>query len=167
MNSEKNEFRIIKYRLKVGVLERENDVALGTTKANSAILHAGYDPEPDTKMARLNVEGVRMAEEICAKLDVPYRKTGSLVLAFSEEDRALLRTLLERGEKLAVPSDISLLQPEDGFASLVSCQIDLYKDTKAVKKTLTIPSWLNDRAMSMGVNFSLALQEALISKIQL
>ena len=58
-------------------------------------------------------------------------------------------------------------QPEDGFASLVSCQIDLYKDTKAVKKTLTIPSWLNDRAMSMGVNFSLALQEALISKIQL
>ena len=87
--------------------------------------------------------------------------------AAQESLGAYLLTLLERGEKLAVPSDISLLQPEDGFASLVSCQIDLYKDTKAVKKTLTSPSWLNDRAMSMGVNFSLALQESLIAKIQL
>lgn len=95
-------YRLSRFRLRLTVLEALSDVAGGTTKANSAILHGGYDPEPDTRMARLNVEGVGMAEEICAKLDVPYRKTGSLVLAFSEEDRALLRTLLERGERNGV-----------------------------------------------------------------
>ena len=52
------------------------------------------------------------------------------------------------------------------LTSLVSCDINQYKDTKAVKKTLTIPSWLNDRAVSMGINFSQVLQEALLSKIQ-
>lgn len=95
-------YRLSRFRLRLTVLEALSDVAGGTTKANSAILHGGYDPEPDTRMARLNVEGVGMAEEICARLDVPYRKTGSLVLAFSQEDRALLRTLLERGERNGV-----------------------------------------------------------------
>lgn len=79
---------------------------------------------------------------------------------------AYLLTLLEQGKALPAPSDISSISAEDGFSSLVSCDIDQYKDTKAVKKTLTIPSWLNDRAVSMGVNFSRVLQEALLSKIQ-
>ncbi len=77
-----------------------------------------------------------------------------------------LLTLLEQGKEIAAPSDISVVQVKDGFSSLVSCDINQYKDTKAVKKTLTIPSWLNDRAISMGVNFSQVLQEALLSKIQ-
>lgn len=96
-------YRLSRCRLRVTVLEARSDVAAGTTKANSAILHAGYDPEPGTLMARLNVEGVRLAEEICARLDVPYRKTGSMVLAFDEKDRKCLRTLLERGQKNGVP----------------------------------------------------------------
>lgn len=79
---------------------------------------------------------------------------------------AYLLTLLEQGKEIAAPSDISVIQVNDGFSSLVSCDINQYKDTKAVKKTLTIPSWLNDRAISMGVNFSQVLQEALLSKIQ-
>ena len=91
-----------RYQLQITILEAGSDVAAGTTKANSAILHAGYDPEPGSLMARLNVEGVRMAEEICAKLDVPYQKTGSMVLAFDEKDRDCLRKLWERGEKNGV-----------------------------------------------------------------
>lgn len=79
---------------------------------------------------------------------------------------AYLLTLLEQNQAIASPSDISSFYAEDGFTSLVSCNIDQYKDTKAVKKTLTIPSWLNDRAVSMGINFSQVLQEALLSKIQ-
>ena len=55
-------YELSRYDLKVVALEAENDVANGTTKANSAILHAGYDPEPGTKMARLNVEGVKLAK---------------------------------------------------------------------------------------------------------
>ena len=87
-------FMLSKYRLKVGILERENDVAQGATKANSAILHAGYDPEPGTLMAKLNVRGSLLARELCEKLDVPYRQCGSMVLAFSEQEEQTLRTLL-------------------------------------------------------------------------
>ena len=79
---------------------------------------------------------------------------------------AYVLTLLEQGKPLAQPSDIGAISPEDGFTSLVACTIDQYKETRAVKKTLTIPSWLNDRATAMGVNFSQVLQEALITKIQ-
>ncbi len=75
-------------------------------------------------------------------------------------------TLLEQGKTIPSPSDISSIHTNDGFSSFVSCDINQYKDTKAVKKTLTIPSWLNDRAISMGINFSQVLQEALLSKIQ-
>ncbi len=77
-----------------------------------------------------------------------------------------LLTLLEQGRPIASPSDISSFHPEDGFSSFVSCDINQYKDAKAVKKTLTIPSWLNERAMAMGINFSQVLQDALLSKIQ-
>ena len=76
-----------------------------------------------------------------------------------------LLSLLEHGDDIAAPSVISSYSPSDGFVTLVSCDVNQYKETKAVKKTLTIPSWLNDRAVSMGLNFSKVLQEALISKI--
>ena len=81
--------------------------------------------------------------------------------AYDDTDRdGDLLSLLEHGDNIASPSDISAIHAAEGFSSLVSC------DTKAVKKTLTIPSWLNDRAISMGINFSQVLQEALLSKIQ-
>lgn len=85
----------------------------------------------------------------------------------SEALSGYLLTLLEENAPIPSPSDIRSLQiPEDGFTSLVSCDIDQYKDTKAVKKTLTIPAWLNDRANAMGINFSKVLQDALLSKVQ-
>ena len=79
---------------------------------------------------------------------------------------AYVLTLLEQGKPLVQPSEMASIIPEDGFTSLVACTIEQYKETKAVKKTLTIPSWLNDRATAMGVNFSQVLQEALITNIQ-
>jgi len=90
-------FELSKYNLKTAVLERENDVAQGATKANSAILHAGYDPKPGTLMGKLNVRGVELAAELCEKLDVPYRRNGAMVLGFSEEDKATLQELYDRG----------------------------------------------------------------------
>ena len=86
--------------------------------------------------------------------------------AAQEALAAYLLTLLEQKKAIAPPSDISAFHADDGFPSLVSCNINQYKDTKAVKKTLTIPAWLNERAMSMGVNFSQVLQDALLAKIQ-
>ena len=96
-------YRLARYRLHTLVLEANNDVANATTKANSAILHAGYDPEPGTKMAALNVEGNRMALDICRKLDVPVRQTGSMVRAFAPGQLPHLQMLYDRGVANGVP----------------------------------------------------------------
>lgn len=101
-----------KYRLKIAVIEKNNDVCCGTTKANSAIIHAGYDPHPETLMAKLNVKGSAMAKEICAKLDVPYNQIGSLVVAFSEEEAKTVEKLFERGNANGVP-DLKILNKEE------------------------------------------------------
>ena len=78
-----------------------------------------------------------------------------------------LLLLLEKQKQLPCPSNIQKICPEgDAFTTLVACNINQYKDTRAVKKTLTIPAWLNDIAMEKGVNFSKVLQDALLSKIQ-
>ena len=108
-------FELSKYRLKVGIVERENDVACCTTKANSAIIHAGYDPVPGTLMARLNVRGAALARELCAALDVPYLPCGSLVLGFSPEDQAHLEELYRRGVANGVP-DLALLTGDEARA---------------------------------------------------
>lgn len=91
-----------------------------------------------------------------------------LTEAVSSAQEALsgyLLTLLEDGKNLPASSSVSDFDPKDGFVSLVSCDFDQYKNSQAVKKTLSIPKWLNDRALAMGINFSQVLQEALISKI--
>lgn len=96
-------YQLAKKQVSVLILEAENDVSMGTTKANSAILHAGYDPEPGTSMARLNVRGSALAKEICAALDVPYKQTGSFVVAFGPEQEKTLRRLYENGTANGVP----------------------------------------------------------------
>ena len=96
-------YELSRYKVNAVLLERENDVSVGTTKANSAIVHAGYDPEPGTLMARYNVEGNRIIEQLCADLDILYDKIGSLVLGFSEEDRATVEALYRRGVENGVP----------------------------------------------------------------
>ena len=90
-------YYLSKYNINVAVLEAENDVAMGATKANSAVMHAGYDPKNGSLMARLNVRGNLLAKEICAKLDVPYKQVGSLVVAFNDAEDEHLRRLYENG----------------------------------------------------------------------
>ena len=107
--------RLARCRLKTAVLEAGNDVANGTTKANSAIVHAGYDPEPGSLMARLNVEGNRQMEALCAELDVPFKRTGSLVLAFAPDQRPALDELYRRGKANGVPG-LRLLTGEEARA---------------------------------------------------
>ena len=108
-------YELSHYPLQTAIFEAENDVADCTTKANSAILHAGYDPEPGTRMARLNVEGSALAKEICARLDVPYLQCGSLVLALSPEELPHLQKLYENGIANGVPG-IRLLSAEETLA---------------------------------------------------
>lgn len=86
-------------RLRVAVLEKESDVAAGTSGRNSAVVHAGFNNRPGTLMARLCVEGNEGFEALCGELDVPYRKTGKLLVAFSDAEMDTLRRLLAQGEK--------------------------------------------------------------------
>lgn len=105
-------FALSKFELSVAVIEKENDVSMGTTRANSAIIHAGYDPEPGTLMAKLNVKGSRMTETLCEELDVPYKKVGSLVLALSKEQLLTVKKLYERGLQNGV-EDMKILTAEE------------------------------------------------------
>jgi len=95
-------YSLSKYKLSVTILEAENDVADATTKANSGILHAGYDPEPGSIMADMNIKGVKMAKELCKKLDVPVKWPGSLVVAFSDAEMKTVKQLYDRGIKNGV-----------------------------------------------------------------
>ena len=94
---------LCRYGLKTVLLERCNDVAMGTTKANSAIVHAGFDAQSGTLKAKLNVEGNAIMGELCEKLSVPFKRIGSLVVAFSEEEAESLKALLDRGVINGVP----------------------------------------------------------------
>ncbi len=96
-------YYLSRYNLKIAVLEKHNDVCCETTRANSAIIHAGYDPKPGTKCAIFNVRGNELCKEICEKLDVAYNQIGSLVVAFSESEMNTVNELYERGIKNNVP----------------------------------------------------------------
>lgn len=86
-----------KFNLKVLLIDKEIEVGNGTTKANSAIIHAGYDALPGTLKAKLNVEGNAMFDTICNELSVPFKRIGSLVIAFSDKEMETVHELYDRG----------------------------------------------------------------------
>ncbi|MEE1139223.1 MAG: NAD(P)/FAD-dependent oxidoreductase [Acutalibacteraceae bacterium] len=92
-----------RYNLKIALVEKCNDMAMGTSKANSAIVHAGFDAKPGSMKAKLNVEGTALMPELCKTLGVPFKPVGSLVVAFSDEEVETLKALLERGNINGVP----------------------------------------------------------------
>lgn len=92
-----------RYQYKTAVLERCSDICEGTSKANSGIVHAGFDSEPGSLMAKLNVEGNAMMGKLSEELDFPFKRNGSLVLCFEEGDLTKLERLLEKGIANRVP----------------------------------------------------------------
>ena len=91
-----------KYNARILVVEKNEDVCAGTSKANSAIVHSGYDAENGTLKARFNVEGNRMMENVCKELDVPFKRIGSLTVCTEKELLPELQKLKERGERNGV-----------------------------------------------------------------
>ena len=106
---------LARYQCKLVILEAENDPSTVSTRANSGILHTGYDPKPGTWAARLNPEGARMAKELCRQLDVPLRECGSLVLALAPEELPHLQLLYDYGQANGI-TDLRLLTPEETLA---------------------------------------------------
>lgn len=92
-----------RYDLKVALLEKCSDVAMGSTKANSAIVHAGFDAENGSLKAKLNVEGTALMPGVCRELNVPYKNAGSFVIAYNDEEKETLQVLYDRGVKNGVP----------------------------------------------------------------
>ena len=103
---------ITKYNLSVCIVEKASDVAMGATRANSAIVHAGYDAKEGTLKAKFNVLGSEMMENVCRELGVKYRRNGSLVVGFNEDDAKTLHSLIERGKKNGV-KELSFLEREE------------------------------------------------------
>ena len=93
---------LTKYKTSVLVIEKNEDVCTGTSKANSAIIHSGYDAENGSLKARYNVEGNRMMDELSKELDVPFKRIGSLTVCTDKARAGELHALKERGERNGV-----------------------------------------------------------------
>ena len=120
--------RLSRYNLSIVIVDKGGDVALGATRANSAIVHAGFDAKEGTLKARLNVRGSQMMEETCKRLGVKYKRNGSLVVGFTDEDRETLKGLLLRGEKngvegLELLDREKILKIEKNIGESVTCAL--------------------------------------------
>ncbi len=140
----------------VAVVEAECDVAMGATRANSAIVHAGYDCKPDTLKAKLNVRGNKLMKELCRQLDVPIRCCGSHVVAFGEEDMKTLRELYDKGVANGVP-DMRLLTKEELLQMEPNVSEEatgsLYAPTAAITCPYGICIAAAENAATNGVDF--------------
>lgn len=104
-----------RYQAKLCVLEKGEDVCTGTSKANSAIVHGGFDAATGSLKAKMNVRGNTMMTQVSEELDVPFKRNGALVLCFDENDMPALRELYERGVQNGVP-DLKILTFEEAKA---------------------------------------------------
>lgn len=150
-------FELSKYELNVVLIDKENDVAMKTTKANSGIVHAGYDPKPGTKMARLNVEGCRLIHDLSEKLNFHYRQIGSLVIGSTEEEHRKIDELYERGIQNGVP-ELRILKTKEEVHALephLNPEIDyaLYAPTCGVVSPWELALALGETAVTNGVRF--------------
>lgn len=145
-----------RYQVKVCVVEKASDVCCGTSKANSAIVHAGFDAEPGTLKARLNVRGNEMMEQLAKELDFPFKRNGSLVVRTKEQPKEDLLALLEKGRKNGVEglrileeAEMRELEPNlsDGVADA------LYAPTGGIVCPFHLTMALAENAFENGVEF--------------
>ena len=145
-----------RYDARIVVLEREEDVCCGTSKANSAICHAGFDAEPGTLMARFNAEGNRMMSGLCEELGVEFDRIGSLVVCTDEAALPGLEKLLERGEKNGIEGlrivyrdELVEMEPNISDAAVAA----LWAPTAGIVNPFQLTFSLADCAAVNGVEF--------------
>lgn len=145
-----------RYQACITVIDQAQDVAEGASKANSGIVHAGYDAVPGTLKAKYNVEGAKRFPDLCEQLGIPYKQCGALVIAFSEEEREMLEQLLDRGVRNGVPElrivereEMLSLEPELNPAAVCA----LLVPTSAIVSPYELTYALADDAAMNGVHF--------------
>lgn len=145
-----------RYKVNACVIEKEEDVCCGTSKANSAIVHAGYDAATGSLMAKLNVRGNQMMEQLAKDLDFPFKKNGSLVVCLHEEDMPNLQALYDRGVANGV-KDLRILNQEELRAMEPNISDDAYAALYAPTAGIVCPFNLNiamaENACVNGVEF--------------
>ncbi|MBQ3437121.1 MAG: NAD(P)/FAD-dependent oxidoreductase, partial [Fusobacterium sp.] len=158
-----------KYNLNIMIIEKDNDVSNGTTKANSAIVHAGYDAKEGSLMAKYNVAGNAMYEALCKEVDAPFRRVGSYVLAFSEKEREHLELLYKRGLANGVPEleiiekeEIKKREPHVSDEAIAA----LYAGTAGITGPWEFAIKLIENAMENGVELKLNSEVINIEKIE-
>lgn len=148
--------QLSKYKLDVLVIDKEEDVCSGTSKANSAIVHAGFDAVPGTLKAKMNVRGAEMIRQLSKTLDFSYKENGSLVLCFDENDMPKLNKLYERGIKNGV-SDLSIITGDEvrQLESAISDKVTaaLYAKTAGIVCPFGMTYAFAENAASNGVQF--------------
>ena len=156
-----------RYHLEITVLERASDVCEGTSKANSGIVHAGYDAHPGTLKAKLNAEGNRLMEALSEELDFPFKRNGSLVLCFDEADRPRLQKLLEQGIENGVKElrilekeELKALEPEISDSAVAA----LYAPTGGIVCPFGLTIALAENAAVNGVLFELNTEVEKVEK---
>ncbi len=155
-----------RYKAKICVIDRCEDVCCGTSKANSAIIHAGYDAEPGSLKARLNVTGNAMMDALAEELDFSFKRNGSLVLCFDEKDRGGLDELYERGVKNGVPNlriieseELKRLEPNVSDEAVAA----LYAPTGGIVCPFGLTIALAENAANNGAEFLLETEVSDIS----
>ena len=158
-----------RYRVNACVLEKEEDVCCGTSKANSGIVHAGYDAEPGTLKARLNVQGNKLMERLSEELDFPFKRNGSLVICRDEEGMPALRRLYDKGIKNGVP-DLKILDREEMLEMEPNVAEDVYAALYAPTAGIVCPFSLNialaENAYMNGIDFKFDTEVQEIVRIE-
>lgn len=156
-----------RYNAKVCVIEREEDVCCGTSKANSAIVHAGFDAKPGTLKAALNVKGNEMMEQLSKDLDFPFERNGSLVVCTKNQNRADLEDLLEKGKTNGVPG-VRIVEREELLRMEPNLSDDvvaaLYAPTGAIVCPFHLTMAFAENAFENGVEFFLNTEVTNIKK---
>ncbi|MCP4177233.1 MAG: NAD(P)/FAD-dependent oxidoreductase [bacterium] len=147
-----------KYELNILLIDKSYDVSNGSTKANSAIVHAGYDCKPGTLMAKFNKLGNQMFENLCNELSVPFKRIGSLVLAFNDDDLNTIENLHDRGHVNDIPG-LSLITAEEVFKiePNISKNIKggLLAETAGIVSPYELAIALTENAIVNGINIQL------------
>ena len=158
-----------RYQLRICVIEKEEDVCDGTSKANSAIIHAGFDAEPGTLKAKLNVRGNELMTTLSKELDIPFRRNGSLVVCTKEQSREGLEHLLEKGKANGVP-DLQILEREQLLAMEPNLSDDvtcaLYAPTGGIVCPFHMTMAFAENACTNGVSFFLNTKVTFIEKTE-
>lgn len=157
-----------RYQARICVLEKEEDVCCGTSKANSAIVHAGYDAKTGSLKAKLNVRGNELMEQLSKDLDFPFERRGSLVICLDEEDMPTLRELYDRGMANGVKG-LQILSREETLAMEpnVSDQVkaSLYAPTAGIVCPFHLNIALAENAYANGVDFKFNTEVTEIRKM--